>query len=135
MICRKEAAAGKPAAVFFCAVAGGPAFAGFQVERGNPAKPFYARDLTPKDGERARAVCTAAGVKPPALLEACTLDTAVLGNRTAARGLCPRQTAPRPVAAGHARLVLSRTASPAAHGPHYSATICRQFSQGVEPGA
>jgi hypothetical protein len=56
-----------------------------KIDSGNPGKPFYANDLNPRDGERARAVCVAAGIKEQTLLEACTLDTAVLGNRTAAK--------------------------------------------------
>jgi hypothetical protein len=54
------------------------------VERGNPAKAFYANDLTPQQQKRARELCTAAGVKEGALLEACMLDVTVLENKTAA---------------------------------------------------
>jgi hypothetical protein len=55
-----------------------------KIESGNPAGPFYANDL-PKDvSEKARAICTAAGVKEGPLLDACTLDVAVIGNETAA---------------------------------------------------
>jgi len=56
-----------------------------EVERGIPRKPFYAGDLDAKAQERARGVCVAADVKVPALLEACTLDVAVIGNDAAAR--------------------------------------------------
>jgi hypothetical protein len=56
-----------------------------KIEAGNPGRPFYAGDLPPKNREPARATCVAAGVKEQTLLEACTLDTAVLGNRTAAK--------------------------------------------------
>ncbi|MGH9421124.1 MAG: VWD domain-containing protein, partial [Thermoanaerobaculia bacterium] len=49
-----------------------------------PDKPFYAENLDPKVYERARAICTQAGVRDDTLLDACTLDTAVLGE-TAAR--------------------------------------------------
>jgi von Willebrand factor type D domain len=56
-----------------------------RIESGNPGRPFYANDLSPKNREPARAVCIAAGIKDQTLLEACTLDTAVLGNRTAAK--------------------------------------------------
>ena len=56
-----------------------------RIETGIPKKPFYARDLDPQVYKRSRAVCTAAGVKVPALLEACTLDVAVIGRKTAAR--------------------------------------------------
>jgi hypothetical protein len=51
------------------------------MERDIPKKPFYAKDLNPKVYERARRICTSAGVKEEALLDACTLDTAVLGDR------------------------------------------------------
>jgi hypothetical protein len=67
-----------------------------KIESGNPGRPFYAADLPPKDRERARATCVAAGVKDQTLLEACTLDTAVLGNRTAAK-VFARATPPRAV--------------------------------------
>jgi len=56
-----------------------------EIETGIPKKPFYARDLDPQVYKRARAVCTAAGVKVPSLLEACTLDVAVIGRKTAAK--------------------------------------------------
>ena len=52
---------------------------------GIPEKPFYANDLEPKDYQQARAVCTAARVKAGPLLDACTLDVAVLGDEAAAR--------------------------------------------------
>jgi len=58
---------------------------GREWERGIPTRPFYANDLDPGLRDRARAVCTAAGVKPGALLDACTLDVAVLGNNDAAK--------------------------------------------------
>jgi hypothetical protein len=56
-----------------------------RIESGNPGRSFYAGDLAPKQREPAQATCVAAGVKDKTLLEACTLDTAVLGNRTAAK--------------------------------------------------
>lgn len=58
---------------------------GREIESGIPKKPFYANDLDPKAYKRARAVCTAAGVKVKALLDACTLDVAVIGRDTAAK--------------------------------------------------
>jgi len=58
---------------------------GQETERGIPGKPFYAKDLEPKVREKALAVCTAAGVKPGPLLDACTLDVAVIGNDDAAK--------------------------------------------------
>jgi hypothetical protein len=54
------------------------------VATGNPAKTFYAGDLDKKVYERTRGVCTAAGVKGDALIDACTLDVAVIGNDAAA---------------------------------------------------
>jgi hypothetical protein len=56
-----------------------------EVEQGVAAKPFYASDLDPPVAERTRAVCQAAGVKPGALLEACALDVAVIGDNQAAK--------------------------------------------------
>lgn len=57
---------------------------GKDLEPGIPDKPFYANDLEPKVREKALAVCIAAGVKPGPLLDACTLDVAVIGNEEAA---------------------------------------------------
>ncbi len=68
------------------------------VERGNPGRLFYAKDLDPKVYERTRAVCTAAGVKGEALLDACTLDVAVIGNDAAAQVFV---NAYQPVAVGN----------------------------------
>jgi hypothetical protein len=56
-----------------------------EIEQGVAAKPFYATDLDPKIAESTRAICQTAGVKPGALLEACTLDVAVIGNNQAAK--------------------------------------------------
>jgi hypothetical protein len=58
---------------------------GNEIERGIPRKPFYASDLEPKVREKALAVCIAAGVKAGPLLDACTLDVAVIGNDAAAK--------------------------------------------------
>lgn len=55
------------------------------VEVGIPERPFYAKDLEPGIREKAQGVCTAAGVKPGPLFEACTLDVAVIGNDAAAK--------------------------------------------------
>jgi hypothetical protein len=55
------------------------------IETGVASKPFYATDLEPKLAERARAVCAAAGVKEGPQLDACTLDTTVLGGKEAAK--------------------------------------------------
>ena len=67
-----------------------------KIERGNPEKLFYAKDLNPKVYERARKICTKAGVKEEALLDACTLDTGVLGDKAAARAFV-RANPPRAV--------------------------------------
>ena len=71
---------------------------GDRVERGNPERPFYAKDLPPELYNHARAVCTAAGVKEGALLDACTLDVAVIGDDKAAQIFV---NAPEPVAVGN----------------------------------
>lgn len=51
---------------------------------GNPSRPFYAQDLDQKTFDRTRAVCVTAGVKGDTLLDACTLDVAVIGDDSAA---------------------------------------------------
>jgi hypothetical protein len=56
-----------------------------QIERAAPTRSFYAKDLEAGVREKALRVCTAAGVKPGALLDACTLDVAVLGQDAAAK--------------------------------------------------
>jgi hypothetical protein len=58
---------------------------GRSTEVGIPGRPFYAKDLEPGVREKAQGVCTAAGVKPGPLLEACTLDVAVIGQDAAAK--------------------------------------------------
>lgn len=55
------------------------------IEVGIPKRPFYAKDLEPGIREKAQGVCTAAGVKPGPLHEACTLDVAVIGQDAAAK--------------------------------------------------
>ena len=69
---------------------------GGNIETGNPRSPFYAKDLTPAQYNRARASCVAAGVHAQPLLDACILDTAVLGDRTAA-GAFVQASPPRSV--------------------------------------
>jgi len=54
------------------------------VEVGIPKRAFYAKDLEPSIREKAQGVCTAAGVNPGPLHDACTLDVAVIGNDLAA---------------------------------------------------
>ncbi len=55
------------------------------IESGIPRQTFYARDLEPRIREKALAVCNAAGVKPGPMLDACTLDVAVIGQDAAAQ--------------------------------------------------
>jgi hypothetical protein len=49
----------------------------------NPKNIFYANNLDQKVAQAARALCTQAGVKVPALLDGCTIDMAVLNNKAA----------------------------------------------------
>jgi hypothetical protein len=56
-----------------------------KVESGAPSAPFFANDLAAGVQEKARAVCTAAGVAAGALFDACTLDVAVIGDDSAAK--------------------------------------------------
>jgi hypothetical protein len=60
-----------------------------------PAKPFYAGDLDAAHYDPARATCVAAGIKIDALLDACTLDVAVIGSPKAAEAFAG---APAPAA-------------------------------------
>jgi hypothetical protein len=55
------------------------------IEAGAPKRSFYAKDLEPGIREKSQGVCIAAGVKPGPLLEACTLDVAVIGQDAAAK--------------------------------------------------
>ena len=66
-----------------------------RVEVGVPRKPLYANDLGRAQQERARAICTQAGVKEESAMADCMLDVTVLGTPRAAPGLA-RQ--PKPVA-------------------------------------
>ena len=49
-----------------------------------PTRSFYAADLAPSVYARAHSACVTAGVKGTALLDACTLDVAVIGSDEAA---------------------------------------------------
>jgi hypothetical protein len=71
---------------------------GGAVETGIPQIPFYAINLDPQLYQRGRTLCTAAGVQGEALLDACTLDDAVIGNDTAAQVFV---NARQPVAVGN----------------------------------
>jgi hypothetical protein len=53
------------------------------VGHSNPRAPFYANDLPPKLATAAQAVCAAARVEVTPLLNACTVDVAVLGRQAA----------------------------------------------------
>jgi hypothetical protein len=68
------------------------------IEVGIPKRPFYAKDLEPGIREKAQGVCKAAGVKPGPLLDACTLDVAVIGNDAAAKVYVGM---PEPIAVGN----------------------------------
>lgn len=54
------------------------------IKAGIPDKLFFAQQLSPQDYARANAICKAAGIASRSLLEACTLDTAVLNDEAAA---------------------------------------------------
>lgn len=66
-------------------------------QHGNPRRPFYARDLDAGVYERARAISKGAGVKDSDLLDAATLDVAVIGNDKAAQAFVHAQP---PIAVG-----------------------------------
>jgi hypothetical protein len=66
-------------------------------ESGNPETPFYVEDLDPQIAGRTRAVCVEAGVKEGPLLDACTLDVAVIGDDAAAKAFVD---VPPPIAVG-----------------------------------
>jgi hypothetical protein len=53
-------------------------------ESGLPAKPFYAADLDPQTARRVKAICSEAGIKEAALLDACMIDVAFTGMKSAA---------------------------------------------------
>jgi hypothetical protein len=56
---------------------------GGKVAAGAPANVLYADDLNPNQAGAARTICVDEGVKVPALLDACTVDVAVLGKAAA----------------------------------------------------
>jgi len=71
---------------------------GKRVKPRNPARPFGAEDLEPELAKRTRSTCLDAGVKKRgALLDACTLDVAVIGDAAAADAFVG---VPAPVAVG-----------------------------------
>jgi ABC-type phosphate transport system substrate-binding protein len=57
---------------------------GGKVSSGVPTEPLYARDLGPKVAAAAQKVCFDAGIQVTALLDACTVDVAVLHRAAAA---------------------------------------------------
>lgn len=67
------------------------------IEAGIPKEPFYAHHLDPNVFKKARAVCTEAGVKEGPLLDACTLDVAVIDKDEAAKVFIDM---PEPVSVG-----------------------------------
>jgi len=70
-----------------------------KIETGLPRRPFFAADLPVQQFKAAQRVCLKAGVKNRALLDACTLDVAVLGTENAATVYT---TTPKPAAVGDA---------------------------------
>jgi hypothetical protein len=73
---------------------------GKPVRPSSPTATFYARDLKPDTARRARATCLKFSVKKGPLLDACTLDVAVIGKPEAAKvyvgARTPIAVAPRP---------------------------------------
>jgi hypothetical protein len=68
-----------------------------EARSGLPAKPFYAMDLDPQIAKRVKAICSEAGVKEGSLLDACMIDVAFIGKKSAAR---IHARTPQPVAVG-----------------------------------
>lgn len=66
-------------------------------EKGDPERPFTMRDLDPELAKRASVLCEKAGVTEGPLMQACTLDVAVIGRPAAARVFVGQ---PAPVAVG-----------------------------------
>jgi hypothetical protein len=58
---------------------------GDKVIRGNPTTLFYTNNLPPVLAKQARGVCIEAKIRVPALLDACTVDVAMLGNKAAVK--------------------------------------------------
>lgn len=58
---------------------------GGKAASGDPQRLLYASDLPPKLARAARAVCSGTGVEAAPLLDACTVDVAVLRNKAAAK--------------------------------------------------
>ena len=79
------------------------------VKGSNPTQTFYANDLPNKVASAARAACVAVGVYEAALLNACTVDVAVVGKQAAA----VYRTIPAPARWG---IILANCPSPAGPG-------------------
>lgn len=56
-----------------------------ETKSGVPTRTFYARDLDQELAKRVRAICVKAGVKEGPLLDACMIDVAFTGQRSAAK--------------------------------------------------
>lgn len=73
---------------------------GKPVRSSSPTASFYAGNLNPKVARRARSICLKFGVRIAALLDACTIDVAVIGKPEAARAYvgatAPISVAPPP---------------------------------------
>ena len=54
---------------------------GTKFASGNPTANYEASSLPHQEFLSAHAICVSAGVRAPALLDACTLDVAVLGKK------------------------------------------------------
>jgi hypothetical protein len=66
-----------------------------------PKAPFFVRDLPRENIQKYQTVCTRAGVKEGPLLDACTIDVAVIGPNAVAS--YRTRIAPVPVVVGDAR--------------------------------
>jgi hypothetical protein len=71
-------------------------------EAGPPKEPFFVRDLPRDKVQQYRAICTRSGLREGPLLDACTIDVAMLGP--SAVEAYRTRTAPVPVAVGDARM-------------------------------
>jgi len=58
---------------------------GDKVQRGIPAKTFFAKDLDPRLAKRVQEICNKTDVKEGPLLDACMIDVAFTGKTSAAK--------------------------------------------------
>jgi hypothetical protein len=56
-----------------------------KIDENIPTAPYFAGNLDPGERDRLKEICTGAGVTSQSLLDACILDTAVLGTASAAK--------------------------------------------------